>query len=110
MNVVDTLLSPEAILSNFYFTSLTAYAGLMKIGQPKQGETFTVTGAAGSVDSLLGQLAKAEGLRVVSIAGSDTEGKWLVEELGFDAAINYKSENLADQLKVAALNGVDVFY
>ncbi|QDK97547.1 NADP-dependent oxidoreductase [Acinetobacter tandoii] len=110
MNVVDASLSPEAILSIFYFTGLTAYAGLMKIGQPKKGETLVVTGAAGSVGSLVGQLAKAEGLRVVGIAGSDAKCKWLVEELGFDAAINYKSENLADQLKAAAPNGVDVFY
>ncbi|MEG0481827.1 MAG: NADP-dependent oxidoreductase [Acinetobacter sp.] len=110
MNIIDPSLPPEAVLSLFYMTGLTAYAGLMKIGQPKKGETLVVTGAAGSVGSLVGQLAKAEGLRVVGIAGSDEKCKWLVDELGFDAAINYKSDNLAAQLRTAAPNGVDVFY
>ncbi|MEG0341069.1 MAG: NADP-dependent oxidoreductase [Acinetobacter sp.] len=110
MNIIDPSLPPEAALSIFYMTGLTAYAGLMKIGQPQKGETLVVTGAAGSVGSLVGQLAKAQGLRVVGIAGSDEKCKWLVEELGFDAAINYKSENLEAQLRAAAPNGVDVFY
>ncbi|WP_010111113.1 NADP-dependent oxidoreductase [Acinetobacter sp. P8-3-8] len=110
MNIIDPSLPPEAVLSLFYMTGLTAYAGLMKIGQPKKGETLVVTGAAGSVGSLVGQLAKAQGLRVVGIAGSDEKCKWLVEELGFDAAINYKSDNLDAQLRAAAPNGVDVFY
>lgn len=110
MNIIDPSLPPEAVLSLFYMTGLTAYAGLMKVGQPKKGETLVVTGAAGSVGSLVGQLAKAEGLRVVGIAGSDEKCKWLVEELGFDAAINYKSDDLAAQLRAAAPNGVDIFY
>lgn len=110
MNIIDPSLPPEAVLSLFYMTGLTAYAGLMKVGQPKKGETLVVTGAAGSVGSLVGQLAKAQGLRVVGIAGSDEKCKWLVEELGFDAAINYKSDNLDAQLRAAAPNGVDVFY
>lgn len=110
MNIIDASLPPEAVLSVFYFTGLTAYAGLMKVGQPKKGETLVVTGAAGSVGSLVGQLAKAEGLRVVGIAGSDEKCKWLVDELGFDAAINYKSQDLDAQLRIAAPNGVDVFY
>lgn len=110
MNIIDASLPPEAVLSLFYFTGLTAYAGLMNVGQPKKGETLVVTGAAGSVGSLVGQLAKAEGLRVVGIAGSDEKCKWLVDELGFDAAINYKSQDLDAQLRIAAPNGVDVFY
>ena len=110
MNIIDASLPPEAVLSVFYFTGLTAYAGLMKVGQPKKGETLVVTGAAGSVGSLVGQLAKAEGLRVVGIAGSDEKCKWLVDELGFDAAINYKSQDLDAQLRIAAPNGVDIFY
>lgn len=110
MNIIDASLPPEAVLSVFYFTGLTAYAGLMKVGQPKKGETLVVTGAAGSVGSLVGQLAKAEGLRVVGIAGSDEKCKWLVDVLGFDAAINYKSQDLDAQLRIAAPNGVDVFY
>lgn len=110
MNIIDPSLPPEAVLALFYMTGLTAYAGLMKIGQPKKGETLVVTGAAGSVGSLVGQLAKAEGLRVVGVAGSDEKCKWLVEELGFDAAINYKSENLEAQLLAAAPQGVDIFY
>lgn len=110
MTIIDPSVSAEAVLSIFYITGLTAYAGLMKIGMPKKGETLVVTGAAGSVGSLVGQLAKAEGLRVVGIAGSDEKCKWLVDELGFDAAINYKSDNLEAQLSAAAPNGVDIFY
>ena len=110
MNIIDPSLPPEAVLALFYMTGLTAYAGLMKIGQPKKGETLVVTGAAGSVGSLVGQLAKAEGLRVIGVAGSDEKCKWLVEELGFDAAINYKSENLEAQLLAATPHGVDIFY
>lgn len=110
MQMIDASIPVEAILALFYFTGLTAYAGLMKVGKPKKGETLVVTGAAGSVGSLVGQLAKAEGLRVVGVAGSDEKCKWLVEELGFDAALNYKAEDFEAQLRVAAPNGVDVFY
>ena len=89
---------------------LTAYQGLMKIGKPKAGETLVVSGAAGSVGSIVGQLGKAEGLRVVGTAGSDEKCQWLTNELGFDAAINYKSDDLAEKIEAATPDGVDLYF
>ena len=110
MQVVDASLDPEALLTVFYMTGLTAYVGLNKIGRPKAGETILVSGAAGSVGSLVGQMAKAEGLRVVGTAGSDEKCRWLEQELGFDKAINYKSDDLAAELSDACPNGIDLFF
>lgn len=70
---------------------LTAYFGLLHIGQPKEGETIVISGAAGAVGMIVGQIAKIKGARVVGIAGSEEKNSYLVEELGFDAAINYKT-------------------
>jgi len=100
----------EAVLSVLALPGLTAYQGLMEIGKPSAGETLVVSGAAGSVGSIVGQLGKAEGLRVVGAAGSDEKCKWLEAELGFDKAINYKSENLADQFAAATPDGVDLYF
>ncbi|MDQ1145701.1 NADPH-dependent curcumin reductase CurA [Bacillus sp. SORGH_AS 510] len=90
---------------------LTAYFGLMFIGQPKEGETVVVSGASGAVGTIVGQIAKLNGCRVVGIAGADDKCKFLKEELGFDAAINYKTEeNLRKALKEACPSGVDVYF
>ncbi|WP_226703213.1 NADP-dependent oxidoreductase [Microbulbifer elongatus] len=110
MQVVDASIDPETLLSVFYVTGLTAYVGVISIGQPKAGETIVISGAAGSVGSLAGQIAKAEGLRVVGTAGSDEKCRWLEEELGFDKAINYKTHDLAEQLDDACPNGIDLFF
>ncbi len=110
INKVEAPLPAETILSIFALPGLTATQGLFNVGKPKAGETLIVTGAAGSVGSLVGQLAKAEGLRVIGVAGSDEKVDWLVNELGFDAAINYKSDNLAQQLADAAPDGIDLFF
>ena len=110
INKVDAPLPAETILSVFALPGLTATQGLFNVGKPKAGETIIVTGAAGSVGSLVGQLAKAEGLNVIGVAGSDEKVDWLVNELGFDAAINYKSDNLDQQLAKAAPNGIDLFF
>lgn len=101
---------PLMALSVFALPGLTATQGLFSIGKPKSGETLVVTGAAGSVGSIVGQLAKADGLNVIGIVGSDEKADWIVKELGFDGAINYKSDNHAEQLKALAPNGVDVFF
>ena len=100
----------EAVLCVLSLPGLTAYKGLMGIGKPRAGETLVVSGAAGSVGSIVGQLGKAEGLRVVGTAGTDEKCRWLEEELGFDKAINYKSDNLEKQLLEATPDGVDVYF
>ena len=92
----------------FGHIGMTAYFGLLDIGQPKPGETLVVSAAAGAVGSLVGQIGKIKGCRVVGIAGADDKCKWLVDELGFDAAINYKTENVAAALKKHCPNGIDI--
>jgi NADPH-dependent curcumin reductase CurA len=90
---------------------LTAYFGLLYIGQPKEGETVVVSGASGAVGTIVGQIAKLKGCRVVGIAGADEKCAFLTNELGFDVAINYKSAgNLRKVLKEACPNGVDVYF
>jgi NADPH-dependent curcumin reductase CurA len=86
----------------------TAYFGLMEIGQPKPGETLVVSAAAGAVGSLVGQMGKIAGCYVVGIAGSDEKCDWIKHELGFDAAINYKKENLPEGLARTCLKGIDI--
>lgn len=88
----------------------TAYFGLFDICKPKAGETVVVTSAAGSVGSLVGQIAKIKGCHVIGFAGTDDKCKWLEDELAFDKVINYKSANIAKALKEAAPNGVDCFF
>lgn len=90
---------------------LTAYFGLLHIGQPKEGETVVVSGGSGAVGTIVGQIAKLKGCRVVGIAGGEEKCSFLTEELGFDAAINYKAApNLRAALKEACPNGVDVYF
>jgi NADPH-dependent curcumin reductase len=91
-------------------TGCTAYFGLLDIGQPKVGETVVVSAAAGAVGSIVGQIAKIKGCRVVGITGSDEKCRWLVEELGFDAAINYKTVDLESALAQACPKGIDVYF
>ena len=86
----------------------TAYFGLMDIGQPKPGETLVVSAAAGAVGSLAGQMGKIAGCRVVGIAGSDEKCQWITRELGFDEAINYRTENVAKGLARTCPKGIDI--
>jgi prostaglandin reductase 1 len=88
----------------------TVYFGFLDICKPKEGETVVVTGAAGAVGSLVGQVAKLKGCNVVGFAGSDDKCKWLEQEVGFDKAINYKSSNVYRQLKDATPKGIDCFF
>lgn len=98
------------LLSILGVTGKTAYFGMLDIGQPQPGETVVVSAAAGAVGSVAGQLARQRGARVIGIAGSDEKCRWLTRELGFDAAINYRTENVMAALKQAAPEGVDVFF
>ncbi|MBC1224741.1 NADP-dependent oxidoreductase [Nostoc sp. UCD121] len=89
---------------------LTAYAALLDIGQPKEGETVVVSAASGAVGAVAGQIAKIKGARVVGIVGSDDKRDYIVKELGFDVGINRKTQKLDSALKEAAPNGIDVYY
>lgn len=97
-----------AFLGLFGHIGLTAYFGLLDICDPKPGETLVVTAAAGAVGSLVGQIGKIKGCRVVGIAGADDKCKWIVDELGFDAAINYKTEKVSSALRRECPNGIDI--
>lgn len=88
----------------------TAYFGFLEICKPKAGEVVVVSGAAGAVGSLVGQLAKIKGCKVIGIAGSDEKCAWLTNEMGFDHAINYKTEAVADILKKYAPDGIDCYF
>jgi NADPH-dependent curcumin reductase CurA len=98
------------LLSVFGIAGLTAYFGLLNVGKPKAGETVVVSAAAGSVGSIVGQIAKIKGCRVIGIAGGKDKCNWLTSELGFDAAVDYKSEAIFKTLKAAAPNGIDVYF
>ncbi len=91
-------------------TGLTAYFGLLKVAAPKAGDCVVVSGAAGAVGSVVGQLAKIKGCRVVGIAGTDEKNAYLRDELGFDATINYKTDDVAASLAKACPDGVDVYF
>jgi NADPH-dependent curcumin reductase CurA len=110
LQLVPPGVSAEVVLCVLALPGLTAYQGLMEIAKPKAGETLVVSGAAGSVGSMVGQIAKAEGLTVIGTAGSDDKCRWLEDELGFDKAINYKSASLAKKLAAATPDGVDIYF
>ncbi|MCL4154659.1 UNVERIFIED_CONTAM: hypothetical protein GTU68_053251 [Idotea baltica] len=99
-------------LSTLGMPGMTAYFGLLDTGQPKEGETVLVSGAAGAVGSVVGQIAKIKGCHVVGIAGGSEKCRYLIDELGFDAAIDYKSdtETLREGIKRTCPNGVDVYF
>jgi NADPH-dependent curcumin reductase len=89
---------------------MTAYVGLLDIGQPKPGETVAVSAASGAVGAVVGQLAKIKGCRAVGIAGSPEKCRYVVDELGFDACLNYKTDDLVPALRAACPNGIDVYF
>ncbi|WP_068876850.1 MULTISPECIES: NADP-dependent oxidoreductase [unclassified Phenylobacterium] len=102
--------SDEAVLSVLGGTGRTAYLALMKVGRPVAGDTLVISGAAGATGSLVGQLGKIAGCRVIGIAGGPQKCAWLTGELGFDAAIDYKSEKVKPRLRELAPAGVDIFF
>jgi len=89
---------------------LTAYFGLLECGRPKTGETVVVSAAAGSVGMFVGQIAKIKGCRAVGIAGGQDKCKYLIDELGYDAAIDYKADDVRKALRAACPDGVDVYF
>jgi NADPH-dependent curcumin reductase CurA len=98
------------LLSVYGVAGLTAYFGLLKCGQPKAGETVVVSAAAGSVGSLVGQIARIKGCRTVGIAGGAAKCALLVKDLGFDATVDYKAGNIRRDLRAACPEGVDVYF
>lgn len=97
-------------LSALGMTGMTAYFALLAVGQPKAGETVVLSGAAGAVGSVAGQIAKLKGCRVIGIAGGADKCRFLIDELGFDGAIDYKHEDVAAGLKRECPKGVDVYF
>ncbi|QLE02931.1 NADP-dependent oxidoreductase [Galbibacter sp. BG1] len=101
----------SAYLGILGMTGLTAFFGLTDIGKPKEGETIVVSGAAGAVGSVVGQIAKIRGLKVVGIAGTDEKVEMLTSDFGFDEGINYKTtDNMKEALKKACPNGIDIYF
>lgn len=109
---IDPTLAPiSTALGVLGMPGMTAYFGLLDICKPQAGETVVVSGAAGAVGSLVGQVARIQGCRTVGIAGTDQKVAWLTEELGFDAAFNYKtSENYTKTLAELCPKGIDVYF
>lgn len=99
---------PATLLGMLGMTGCTAYFGMLEIGRPAEGETVVVSAAAGAVGTVAGQLAKLKGARVVGIAGGPEKCAWIVDELGFDAAVDYKADDWKEQLKEATPDGIDV--
>ncbi|MEV0531917.1 NADP-dependent oxidoreductase [Kitasatospora sp. NPDC050463] len=101
---------PSTFLGALGSPGMTAYFGLLDVGALKEGETVVVSGAAGAVGSLVGQIAKAKGCRVIGIAGGAEKCALLTGELGFDAAIDYRAENVKKALRTQAPDGIDVYF
>ena len=111
LSKIDASLAPLPLfLGALGMPGLTAYFGLLEIGLPKAGETVVVSGAAGAVGMVVGQIAKIKGCRVVGIAGGQDKCDYLVDELGFDAAIDYKSGDVMAGLREHCPKGVDVYF
>ena len=108
---VDPQLAPLPVyLGVLGMPGMTAYFGLLDIGQPKEGETVVVSGAAGAVGSIVGQIARIKGARAVGIAGGADKCAWVVKDLGFDACIDYKNEDVKAGLKAYCPKGIDVYF
>ena len=108
--VIPEGVSLTAPLSVFGITGLTAYFGLLDVGQPKEGDTVLISGAAGSTGSIASQIAKIKGCRVIGVAGGVEKCKWLTEEVKIDAAIDYKTANLEEVIPELCPEGIDVIF
>jgi NADPH-dependent curcumin reductase CurA len=107
---VPSGLPVETAMSVLGLTGITAYFGLLDVGRPKPGDTVVVSGAAGATGSAAAQIAKIAGCRVIGIAGGPEKCRYLVDDLGLDGAVDYKSENLAQRLRDLCPSGIDVFF
>ncbi len=100
----------ETAMSALGNTGMTAYFGLLEIGRAQAGESVVVSAAAGATGSVVGQLAKIKGCRAIGIAGGEAKCRYLTDELGFDAAIDYKNENVVTRMRQECPNGIDVYF
>ncbi len=100
----------EMAMSVLGMTGMTAYFGLLDVGRPVAGETVVISGAAGATGSVVGQIAKIKGCRAIGVAGGAEKCRWLTDELGFDAAVDYKAENVRARLKELCPKGIDIFF
>jgi NADPH-dependent curcumin reductase CurA len=110
ITMVPAGVEPMDVLGVMGNTGITAYVGVLEVAAPQSGETFCVSAAASSVGSIAGQIAKMQGARVIGIAGSTAKCAWVTSELGFDACVDYKREDVAARLKELAPEGVDIFF
>jgi NADPH-dependent curcumin reductase CurA len=110
MRKLPAEMPPPLALSLFGITGLTAYFGTLDLGKPQPGETFVVSAAAGATGSVAGMIAKIQGARVVGVAGGPAKCAWLREEAGFDAAIDYKAEDVGERLSELCREGIDVYF
>jgi NADPH-dependent curcumin reductase CurA len=110
IKIDPSLAPPSTFLGALGLPGMTAYFGLLDTGKLKQGDTVVVSGAAGAVGSVAGQIAKIKGCRVIGIAGGEEKCRWLIDDLGFDAAIDYKAEDVRRALREHAPKGVDVYF
>ena len=111
LSVVDpTLAPPSTALGVLGMPGLTGYGGLLRHGAPQAGETVVVSAASGAVGSVVGQVARLQGCRVVGVAGGPRKCDWLTKELGFDAAVDHRAEDMAQALAAACPQGVDVYF
>ncbi|MCJ7765996.1 MAG: NADP-dependent oxidoreductase [Thiovulaceae bacterium] len=104
------IVNPSSALGVLGMPGLTAYMGLLDIGQPKAGETVVVAAASGAVGSLVGQIAKIKGCKVIGIAGGAEKCQYVVDTLGFDACLDHRSDELPEQLAKACVDGIDVYF
>jgi hypothetical protein len=111
MQVIPAGIDPLVALSVFGVTGMTAYFGLLHVGRVAEGDTVVVSGAAGATGSVVGQLARIKGAgRVVGIAGTDEKCRWLVDDLGFDAAVNYRTQDVGSRLREECPGGIDLYF
>lgn len=108
---VDPSIDPPSLhLGSLGMPGLTAYAGLLRLGEPKPGDVVVVSAASGAVGSMVGQIAKIKGCRVVGVAGSPEKCAWVTDTAGMDACINYKQEDLREGLKKHCPDGIDLYF
>ncbi len=111
MEILPPGIDPPTALNIFGITGMTAYFGLTDVGRIKAGDTVVVSAAAGATGSVVGQIARIKGAaKVIGIVGTDEKGAWLVDELGFDAAVNYRTDDVRDRLRQLSPTGIDLYF